>query len=175
MSEQFTHYRKVFDSPYLSAADVFDPITLTIARVTQETDKTKKTKDTMNTAYFVEREIRPGEKLKPMILNATNSKILDKLMGTPFIEGWAGARIVVYVETGIKFGRDTVDGLRIRPAPAKTALTPEDAGRWEAARNAALQAGCMDAVLSRVEMSPEHIALMESQCREIIAKQEGAE
>jgi hypothetical protein len=96
-------------------------------------------------------------------------------MQTPFIEAWAGARIVIYVENGIKFGRDTVDGLRIRPAPVKTILTPADAERWDAARNAALAAGSMDAVLSRVEMSPENIKLMDAQCREIIANKECAE
>ena len=76
-----THYRKVFDSPYLSAADVVEPISLTIARVTQEVDKTKKSKDVFNTVYFVERDIRPGEKLKPMILNATNSKTVARIAG----------------------------------------------------------------------------------------------
>ena len=164
MSEQGTHYRKVFDSPYLSAADVFDPIQLTIKEVRQETDKTKKSKDVMNTAYFVESEIRPGEKLKPMILNATNSKILDKMMRTPFIEGWAGARIVVYVEQGIKFGRDVVDGLRIRPAPERKVLTPDQAVAWGNARAAALRDGNLDSVLARVDMSQEHLDQMIAEC-----------
>ena len=31
-NEASTHYRKVFDSPYLSSMDVVDPIVLTIAR-----------------------------------------------------------------------------------------------------------------------------------------------
>src|SRR3546814_10041496 len=76
-------------------------------------DLTKKTKDTFNTAYFAEKFIRPGEKLKPMILNATNSKTMAKLTGSPYIEDWGDTRITVYVERGIKFGRDTVDGLRV--------------------------------------------------------------
>ena len=158
-----THYRKAFDSPYLSAADVFDPITVTVARVVQEMDKTKKTKDTMNTAYFVEREIRPGEKLKPMILNATNSKAMDKLMQTPFIEGWAGAKIVIYVEQGIKFGRDTVDGLRIRPAPQRKTLTPDQSVAWGNAKAAVIRDGNAESVLARVDMSEEHLALLLSE------------
>src|SRR5690606_10109014 len=103
VSNDGTHYRKVFDSPYLSSMDVVDPITLTIARVTQEADKTKKSKETFNTAYFAEKFIRDGEKLKPMILNATNSKTMAKLVGSPFIEDWTGVRVTVYVERGIKF------------------------------------------------------------------------
>ncbi|HFG9918056.1 TPA: hypothetical protein ACGHLE_004722, partial [Salmonella enterica subsp. enterica serovar Warragul] len=50
MSEQKTHYRKAFDSPYLSSADIVEPTILTIARVALESDKTKKTKDVFNTA-----------------------------------------------------------------------------------------------------------------------------
>ena len=75
MTDSKTHYRKAFDSPYLSSADIVEPTVLTIARATLENDKTKKSKDVFNTAYFEERELRPGEKPKPMILNATNSKI----------------------------------------------------------------------------------------------------
>lgn len=44
MSEQKTHYRKAFDSPYLSSADIVEPTILTIARVALESDKTKKNK-----------------------------------------------------------------------------------------------------------------------------------
>ncbi|EAM4476848.1 hypothetical protein EA593_25365, partial [Salmonella enterica subsp. enterica serovar Give] len=93
MSEQKTHYRKAFDSPYLSSADIVEPTILTIARVALESDKTKKTKDVFNTAYFEERELRPGEKLKPMILNATNSKTLKGITGSPFLEDWGGVKV----------------------------------------------------------------------------------
>lgn len=159
-----THYRKVFDSPYLSSMDVVDPIVLTIARVTQETDKTKKSKDTFNTAYFAEKVIRPGEKLKPMILNATNSKMMAKLTGSPFIEDWGNTRITVYVERGIKFGRDTVDGLRIMPAPVRKVITPNDARMWEAAKSAYLRDGNLDKVLAKADMDEEHIAQLYAEC-----------
>lgn len=165
------HFRAVFDSPYLSSADIFDPVTLTIARAVQELDKTKKTKDTFNTVYFVEKEIRPGEKLKPMILNATNSKMLFKLTGSPFIEDWAGRRIVVYVETGIKFGRDTVDGLRIRPASERKELTPENVAAWDNAKAAYKRDGNLDKVLARMDISEANQALLIAQCQ----PQDGAE
>lgn len=159
-----THYRKVFDSPYLSSMDVVDPIVLTIARVTQETDKTKKSKDTFNTAYFAENFIRPGEKLKPMILNATNSKMMAKLAESPFIEDWGNTRITVYVERGIKFGRDTVDGLRIMPAPVRKVITPNDARMWQAAKNAYLRDGNLDKVLAKADMSAEHVEQIKAEC-----------
>jgi hypothetical protein len=112
-----THYRKAFDSPYLSAADIVEPTTLTVARMALEIDKTKQSKEQFNTMYFVEKEIRPGEKLKPMVLNATNSRVMKQLTGSPYIEDWTGAQITVYVDSNVKFGRETVEGLRISPVP----------------------------------------------------------
>ena len=170
-----THYRKVFDSPYLSAADVVEPISLTIARVTQEVDKTKKSKDVFNTVYFVERDIRPGEKLKPMILNATNSKTVARLAGTPYIEEWGGKRITVYVETGIKFGRDTVDGLRIKQAAARSAVTPDNAKLWENAKAAYKRDGNLERVLARADMSEEHVSQLIAEVKaEEVQQQEAA-
>jgi hypothetical protein len=159
-----THYRKVFDSPYLSSMDVVEPITLTIVRVTQEQDKTKKSKDVFNTAYFKEQFIRPGEKLKPMILNATNSKMMAKLTGSPFIEDWGDTRITVYVERGIKFGRDTVDGLRVMPAPERKVITPASGKMWEAAKAAYKRDGNLDKVLAKADISDEHIKQIKAEC-----------
>lgn len=169
--QEGTHYRKVFDSPYLSSMDVVEPITLTIARVTQEVDKTKKTKDVFNTAYFDEKFIRPGEKLKPMILNATNSKMVAKITGSPFIEDWGNTRVTVYVERGIKFGRDTVDGLRVMPAAERKVITPESGRVWEAAKAAYKRDGNLDKVLAKADMSDEHIDQLKAECE---SKQEAA-
>ena len=110
-----THFRKAFNSPYLSSADIVGPTTLTVARVTLEPDKTKKTKDVFNTAYFSERELRPGEKLKPMILNATNSKTMSVLAGSAFIDDWQGIKVTIYVDKNVKFGKEVREGLRISP------------------------------------------------------------
>lgn len=159
-----THYRKVFDSPYLSSMDVVDPITLTIAKVTQEADKTKKSKETFNTAYFKERFIRDGEKLKPMILNATNSKMLSKMTGSPFIEDWSGTRITVYVDKGVKFGKETVEGLRVMPAPERKVITPDSGKMWEAAKAAFRRDGNLDKVLAKADMDEEHIAQLYAEC-----------
>ncbi|WP_238149513.1 hypothetical protein [Arsenophonus endosymbiont of Aleurodicus floccissimus] len=76
-----THYRKAFDSPYLSSADIVEPTVLTISKVLFEADKTRRTKNVFNTAYFKEKEIRPDEAVKPMILNVTNSKMVRQITG----------------------------------------------------------------------------------------------
>jgi len=118
MSEK-THYRKAFNSPYLSSADIVAPTQLTIKCVRLEADRTKKTKDLFNTAYFAEKEIRPGEVLKPMILNATNSKMLKTITGSAFIDDWNDVPVSVYVDDSVRFGRETVEGLRIAKGSAR--------------------------------------------------------
>lgn len=160
-----THFRKAFDSPYLSSADIVEPTVLTIQCVRLETDKTKKTKDRFNTAYFMEEQLRPGERLKPMILNATNSKTLKSLTGTPFIDDWNNVRVTVYVDHSVKFGKDTVEGLRINPrAPERKVLTPAMTKAWNNAKAAFKRDGNLVAVLAVLDMSEEHQELLMKEC-----------
>lgn len=164
-----THYRKAFDSPYLSSADIVEPTVLTVRCVKLEIDRTKKTKDLFNTAYFVEKEIRPGETLKPMILNATNSKTLKGLTGSAFIDDWNNVRITIYVDGAVRFGKETVEGLRISPhAPEakKRDLTPQMAKAWANAKAAYKRDGNLLEVLDRVNMSAEHQAQLVEECKE---------
>jgi hypothetical protein len=160
-----THYRKAFDSPYLSSADIVEPTTLTIKRVTLEKDRTKKSKELFNTAWFVEKELRPGEILKPMILNATNSKTVKALTGSPYIEDWNDVRITVYVDKNVKFGNEIMEGLRISPkAPGRKQLTPALATAWTNAKKAYIRDGNLDAVLDRYDMSEEHQKQLVTEC-----------
>lgn len=162
-----THFRRAFDSPYLSSADIVEPTVLTVRAVTLEIDRTKKTKDLFNTAHFAEKEIRQGEALKPMILNATNSKTMKGLTGSAFLEDWKDVRITVYVDGSVRFGRETVEGLRISPhAPEKKSLTPDNARGWDNAKAAYKRDGNLDAVLSRVNMSDEDQARLIQECSE---------
>lgn len=164
-NESKTHFRKAFDSPYLSSADIVEPTILTINRVSLEPDKTKKTKDVFNTAHFAERELRPGEKLKPMILNATNSKTMRSLTGSPFIEDWAGFKVTVYVDSNVKFGKETLEGLRISPkAPVIAWMTPENPKGWNNAKAAYKRDGNLDAVLARVSITEAHQQQLMEEC-----------
>jgi hypothetical protein len=161
-----THYRKAFDSPYLSSADIVEPTVLTVKCVHLESDKTKQTKDVFNTAYFVEGEIRRGEKLKPMILNATNSKTMKGLTGSAFIDDWNDVRITVYVDSSVRFGKETVEGLRISPhAPEerRRVLTPSSTKAWAAAVAAFKRDGNLDQVLEHVDIADEHRAQIEAE------------
>lgn len=161
-----THFRKAFDSPYLSSADIVGPTVLTIARVTLEGDRTKKTKDRFNTAHFVERELRPGEPLKPMILNATNSNTLKKMTGSPFIDDWQNVRVTIYVDSNVRFRDGITEGLRINPkAPTVASISPANVRAWQNAKAAYLRDGNLDAVLARAFISEADQAQLIEECR----------
>jgi len=149
-----THYRKAFHSPYLSSADIVEPVVLHIDHVSLEIDKTKKTKDKFNTAYFVEKEIRQGEPLKPMILNSTNSKMMKSITDSPFIEDWEGARVMIYVDQNVKMMGETVEGLRISPPPVRKSLQ-RNTPQWDSAIAACKRDGNLDKVKSRVDVHPD--------------------
>lgn len=51
---------------------------------------------------------------KPLVLNKTNCKAITKLLGTPYIEEWAGHKIVLAVQRVKAFGED-VDAIRVKP------------------------------------------------------------
>jgi len=160
-----THFRKAFNSPYLSSADIVGQAVLTIDRVTLESDKTKKTKDQFNTAYFVERELRPGEKLKPMILNATNSKTLSVIAGSAFIDDWRQVKVTIYVDKNVKYGKEVMEGLRISPiVPVEVWLTPDVTKAWNNAKTAYKRDGNLDAVLLRMNISTEHQQQIMEEC-----------
>ena len=161
-----THYRKAFNSPYLSSADVVEPTVLIIKHVNLEGDKTKKTKDVFNTAYFVETEIRKGEPLKPMILNAHNSRVMKTMTDSPYIDDWKNVPVTIYVDHNVRFGRDTVEGLRIstEPPAARHALQ-QDTAQWNHAVNAYIRDGNLDKVRARVDVSTKDEELIKEEAQ----------
>lgn len=57
--------------------------------------------------------MRFADNTKPMIVNVTNAKTLEKLFKSKYIEDWAGRKIIIGVESVKAFG-DVVDALRIK-------------------------------------------------------------
>ncbi len=162
MNEEKTHYRKAFNSPYLSSADITEPTHLTVRCVRLEPDKTKRTKDSFNTMYFVETEIRKDEKLKPMILNRTNSATMKDLTGSAYIDDWNGVHVTIYVDPNVKMMGEVVDGLRVsKTAPqVKQELTASDVEKWTRAIDRCKKDGNLDAVKAHMIVSPENEKLI---------------
>lgn len=121
-----THYKMLMDTNYLGAYSLEDgrDIILTIREVRKEAvvGADGKKEDCI-VCYWKEQE-------KPMILNATNCKAITKLVGSPYIEKWAGHRIQIGSERVRAFG-DVVDALRVRtfkPTETKQAVKCEACG-----------------------------------------------
>lgn len=167
IDEGKTHYRKAFNSPYLSSADIVGPTILTVKDVRFMPDQSKRTKDSFNTVYFAEQNIRPGEVLKPMILNATNNETLRMLAGgSKFIDDWKNIPITVYVDPNVRFGRETVEGLRIshqHPVLQKPELQP-NTKPWINAITAYKRDGNFDKVEERMVISDKNKELIREQC-----------
>ena len=157
MTESRTHFKKVFNSPYLSSSDIEGMTNLTISHVFQEPDRTKRTKENFNTAFFIEKTLPDGMQLKPMILNVGNSKMLVQFTGSKYIEDWKNVPVSIFVLENVRIGREVTEGLRIspnQPAQRKELLTRTHKS-WQNAINSFKQHGNLNAVLARMEISQE--------------------
>ncbi len=105
-----THWKKLNNPDYLGAYafDRGEEKLATIKEVRRETitgAEGKKSEETV--LYFTQ----PG--LKPLILNSTNAKAIEKLFKTPYIEEWSGKSIALVVREVKAFG-DIVDAVRVK-------------------------------------------------------------
>jgi hypothetical protein len=122
METNKTHW-KVYHNPDYIGAYAFQPNErkiLTIKGVRQETIKSQRGSEDCLVVHFKEKE-------KPLICNVTNSKAIEKVAGSGYIEDWPGTVIELYVTEVPAFG-DTVEAVRVmpkKPKITKPALTPE--------------------------------------------------
>jgi hypothetical protein len=120
-----THWKSLTNPDYIGAY-AFEPgqeIIVTIKGVANEVViGTDGKKETCSVMHFV-------EDIKPLVLNATNSKTITKLLKTPYIEEWQGRKIQLYVQKGIKAFGDIVDAVRVRDfLPVEKELICADCG-----------------------------------------------
>ena len=108
--EKLTHWKKLTNPDYLGAY-ALEPNQDLIATIKSVANEVVTGADGKKETCLV---MRFMEDIKPMILNATNSKTITKLLKTPYIEKWSGRKIQIYSETIKAFG-EVVDALRIRP------------------------------------------------------------
>ena len=116
--EKKDHYRNVFKSDHLSKADLQDMIEqgtslqVTISHVKQEYQIRVAGKvGDHNIAYFV-------EKIKPMVVNATNGLILETLTKSYFVQDWNDIPVTLYVNEKVSMS-GKVGGVGIIPTKKK--------------------------------------------------------
>ena len=119
--EKRDHFRKVYKSDHLGVADLEElteagyKLVFTIREVKQEFGvSVAGRKGDFNIAYFV-------EKIKPLVLNATNSKVVKSFSAgqSPYVQDWKNIPVQLYVDLSVKMKGETVGGVRISPVPPK--------------------------------------------------------
>lgn len=113
MSESKTHWKKLQDNNYVGEW-MFDgtdtDIILTIKSVAREEVFLPEAGTTAK-----ERIISFVEIPQKLVCNTTNAKRISKVTGSEFIEDWVGKKIALYFDKTVKFGREVVGGIRVRP------------------------------------------------------------
>jgi len=125
MENKKDHYRNVFKSDHLGSADLEDlieqgkPLVFTIKCVKQEKGaKVAGKKMDANIAYFI-------EPIKPMVLNATNSKQIKLFTGSSFVQDWNNVAVELYVEENVKsVSGGLTQGVRIRQVQPRVNTKP---------------------------------------------------
>lgn len=90
-------WREGFQSPYLASWDLDGLVQLTIDKVEVKQVQLMKL-ETKVVATFKEAKLPSGAVCKPMLLNATNCKLLHSAVKSPNVELWSGLKI----ELGVK-------------------------------------------------------------------------
>lgn len=158
-----THYKKFFNPDYLGAYSLEPGQDLVLTIRELKTEKVKNAdgrEDDCFVCYF-------AEDVKPMILNATNSKQIAALYKSPYVEDWIGKKIQVYAAKIKAFG-EMMEALRIRPVVPKgrETLTADRLGKMIEA----IQAGRFT-----IEQAKERFALTADQLKQIESATEKTE
>ena len=155
------HWHKVFLSDYLGACDLDEgkDIKVIIKNVAVKKVKGSDGKEQeRNVATFTD------PKVKPMILNATNCRIVKKSVGSPYINDWVNVPVQIYIKSDIKAFGDVTEGLRIRetqPKMDKPNLVP-NIPQWQKAVEYLKGNGTIEGIKAKWELSPENEELLKA-------------
>ena len=119
MSDNKTHWRKLAPSNYLGAWDIEKDTPVTIASIKQEMVKPNANAPEEECVIMHLKEFN-----KPMIVNKTNLKSIEKATGTAFIEEWVGKRITLFSKSIRAFGQQ-MDAIRVRQSAPKKKAKPK--------------------------------------------------
>ena len=98
---------------------------------------------------------------KPFILNSTNSRMIQTIYGTPYVEEWKGKEITLYAAiTSLK--GETVECLRIRPTTAKKPVLKKGTPEFQKVVTAVQKGFTIEQVKTKFEVDQEtEIAILE--------------
>jgi len=153
MTKEKTHWRRFHNPDYIGAY-AFQPgerkiLTIQKAGLEAVTGQGGKKEDCL--------VVRFKEDEKPLIVNVTNSKAIEKVSGSGYIEDWAGTAIELYTTEVQAFG-ESVEAVRVKPTPPKITkpeLTPDHAA-WDKVIAAVKDGYTRDQVEEKYTVSDEN-------------------
>jgi hypothetical protein len=112
---ELTPWQRFFDKEYLGSHNFDDGEQKTVTIKSASKKAVTKPGGKKDDCLVIEFDQIEGEEpIKPMVVNVTNSKAIQKVSGSRFIENWAGTKITLYVDHSVKFAGKTVDGIRVK-------------------------------------------------------------
>jgi hypothetical protein len=63
---------------------------------------------------------------KPLVLNATNIQLCERIFGSDDTDDWIGKKVVLFTDPSVSYGGKIVGGVRVR-APKQKAQAPKPA------------------------------------------------
>lgn len=96
-----THWRKNFDYRFIAAEELGGEVKVVIKSFSQEEAFNGKTKEIVPVIWFEKTE-------KGMVLNRTNSKVIARVLNSPYMEDWVGKEITLYPTMVQAFGQPTL-------------------------------------------------------------------
>lgn len=155
MEKNKTHWKKVFNKDYLGACDLEDGKDLKAVIKSVEIREIKDPqgkKSNRNVALFTD------AKIKPMILNVTNCKVVKKFSGSNFIEEWKNIPVQIYSRNDIEAFGSLTEGLRFRdtqPQMNKPELKPGTQA-WDGAKKFLTDTGTIPKIKEKYSLSKEN-------------------
>ena len=81
-------------------------------------------KDVVDASGKAKRIVAQTDQGKPMIIKATNGKVLQSITKSRYFEDWNNVPVIFYVELDVKSPQGRVDALRLKPQTAQTTAKP---------------------------------------------------
>jgi len=161
MSNSKTHWKKLENPDYLGAYSLEDgkDLTVTIEKVVRENVTGQGGKKEECTIIYLKNH-------KPMILNRTNMKMIQKIYDTPYIEDWVGKSITLYVAKIRAFGEDNVECLRIRnkkPVETKKTVLAPNSSKWQDAVKYLMNGGNIETIEKSYQLTTQNRELLISE------------
>src|SRR5690242_11931853 len=146
-----THWKKLTNPDYLGSYDFAqgEERLVTVKNVKREmVSGPDGKKEECTVVHFV-------ENYKPMIMNATNQKMITKLTETPYIEEWIGKSFKLVVVKIKAFG-EVVEALRIKSEKVAKPKLEIGTANFEACKTAyKADPAKLEAIKSKYEVSTE--------------------